>query len=61
MDLPNIEAVKSWLASSRSIRKKVLTVAKQLEALNEYTSEQALLVAADIVRTRLLRQPHHSR
>jgi hypothetical protein len=49
MALPNLEKVKRLLASSRAVRKRVLAIARRLEALNEYHPEQALIVAADIV------------
>jgi len=53
MALPTDETVAKLLASSRKIRARILRIAQQLEALNEYSPDQALLVAADIVRTRL--------
>jgi hypothetical protein len=49
MALPSPEAVRQLLASSRTIRRQVLAIACRLEALNEYSSDQALSVAADIV------------
>lgn len=55
MALPTDETVTKLLASSRQIRARILRIARRLEALNEYSPDQALLVAADIVRTRLIR------
>jgi hypothetical protein len=49
MALPTLEKVKRLLASSHSVRKRILSIARKLEALNEYHPEQALIVAADIV------------
>ena len=49
MALPSLDTVKKLLASSRTVRDKILTTARRLEALNEYHPEQALIVAADIV------------
>lgn len=55
MELPTLESAKELLASSQLVRQKILRIAKRLEAVNEYSAEQALLVAADIVRTRFLK------
>ena len=49
MALPNIEHVRKMIASGGALKKRILSVAKRLEALNEYHPEQALIVAADIV------------
>jgi hypothetical protein len=53
--LPTVQNVKFWLAASAVLRKKVFAIARRLEALNEYNPEQALIVAADIVRQRWLK------
>jgi hypothetical protein len=50
MSLPSTETVQTVLNSGSLIRKKILAIAKQLEALGEYSREQALRVATDIVR-----------
>lgn len=49
MALPSPHKVKELLASSRKLRSRILSIAKRLEALNEYHRDQALIVAADIV------------
>lgn len=56
MALPSPEIVSQLLSSSRTVRERILAIAQQLQALNEYNSEQALFVAADIVRTQILRK-----
>lgn len=56
MELPTHESVSKLLSSSRAVRDRIKSIARRLEALNEYNPEQALLVAADIVRSRLLRE-----
>lgn len=49
MALPSLHKVKELLATSRKLRSRILSIAKRLEALNEYHRDQALIVAADIV------------
>lgn len=61
MGLPTKDAVSKLLASSRVIRQRVQKIAHRLEALNEYNPEQALLVAADIVRSRLLKEENETK
>lgn len=61
MGLPTKDAVSKLLSSSRTIRQRVHAIARRLEALNEYNPEQALLVAADIVRSRLLREDNETK
>lgn len=53
MSLPSRETVQRILASGGLLRERVLRIAHRLEALNEYSREQALRIAADIVSTRL--------
>ena len=53
MPLPSRETVQRILASGGVLRDRVLLIARRLEALNEYSREQALRVATDIVSTRL--------
>jgi hypothetical protein len=53
MGLPTLEAVQALLKTGGVLKQTILSMAKRLEALEEYSSEQALIVAADIVRSRL--------
>lgn len=49
MALPTRETVQKLLASGYGVRDRILRIARSLESLKEYDSEQALMVAADIV------------
>ncbi len=58
MPLPSLESVQSLLSTGGALRRRILTISKRLVDLNEYSPEQALRVAADIVKRSI---PNHSK
>ena len=53
MALPSPESIRQLLETGEGLGQRILSIAKRLEALQEYSPDQALIVAADIVRARL--------
>ena len=52
MPLPSLESVEALLRSGEALRDRITAIAKRLELIGEYSPEQALIVAADIVRSK---------
>lgn len=53
MALPTPESIRHLLETGEGLGLRILSIAKRLEALQEYSPDQALIVAADIVRARI--------
>lgn len=53
MSVPTLDSIEALLLSGEALRDRITIIAKRLETLGEYSAEQALIVATDIVRSKI--------